>query len=697
MPENSIQFALGGDGGKPRVFGLAYGGGRITLGNWQYPIVVDLAGLAIPESVPLLANHENRTSARVGIIRARVEAGCLFIEGEIVSSGGLAEGIVEQGKAGADWQLSIGAETLEAELVKAGVKRTVNGQSQVGPFFHIKRSVLREVSVVAVGADMSTRMHIAASFTLTGGITSPFYGDIAMDFTEWLQANGFDADSLPENALAKLKLAYEAEQNPLPEEKPAPKPPVKASKESGRDDTVESPLPPVNAKLEAENAVKAERDRVAAIQEMCSGEFPRLEQEAIRMGWSVEDASQKVLKAMRESRPRADVRVATAMERGVRDFDSNVIEAALCFRANFTDDEIVKSYGEQTAELAYKKRNLGLRGLVQLCAQMAGHPNDGVFDDETIYAALRAGDIRASGFSGISLPNILSNVANKRMMKSFQGIPLIAPKLCSESEVTDFKERPSLRMTELGDLQPVAPDGEIKHFSLTEESATNQADTQAMLIAITRKMIYNDDLGVFMKLADGIGARAARVLDLVFFNRLLANPNNLFSDGNGNYAEGPDTGMSADAMQRALKMFMLQKDAGGHPVNVAPRFLLVPVSQKHPAMEILGSRTLSATGSDNRRRIPTYNPLADEHIEIVATPYLENPNYRGSSAKAWYLFADPQFVDTFEIVYLQGRRVPTVQTAEADFNKLGMQLRVFWDFGVREQDFRGMLKFKGEA
>ena len=47
MPENSIQFALGGDGGKPRVFGLAYGGGRITLGNWQYPIVVDLAGLAL--------------------------------------------------------------------------------------------------------------------------------------------------------------------------------------------------------------------------------------------------------------------------------------------------------------------------------------------------------------------------------------------------------------------------------------------------------------------------------------------------------------------------------------------------------------------------------------------------------------------------------------------------------------------------
>jgi len=57
--------ALVGDGAattaRPRVMGLAYGGGKISLPGWKHPIVVDLAGLTLPESVPLLANHENHS------------------------------------------------------------------------------------------------------------------------------------------------------------------------------------------------------------------------------------------------------------------------------------------------------------------------------------------------------------------------------------------------------------------------------------------------------------------------------------------------------------------------------------------------------------------------------------------------------------------------------------------------------------
>jgi hypothetical protein len=96
-------------------------------------------------------------------------------------------------------------------------------------------------------------------------------------------------------------------------------------------------------------------------------------------------------------------------------------------------------------------------------------------------------------------------------------------------------------------------------------------------------------------------------------------------------------------------------------------------------------------------RTPTYNPIADEELELVTSPYLSNANYAGNSAKAWYLFADPQIVDTFEIGYLKGRRTPTVEQGETDFNTLGIQFRVYFDLGVREQDYRGMVKFKGEA
>ena len=48
-------------GGKHKVAGVAYGGGKMRLFGWSRPVVVDLSGMTVPESVPLLANHENHT------------------------------------------------------------------------------------------------------------------------------------------------------------------------------------------------------------------------------------------------------------------------------------------------------------------------------------------------------------------------------------------------------------------------------------------------------------------------------------------------------------------------------------------------------------------------------------------------------------------------------------------------------------
>ncbi len=116
---------------KPKVVGIAYSGGKMNLPGWKYPVVVDLTGMEIPASVPLLTNHENKTDARVGMVSASVKNNALEISGEIVSDGKDAADIVAQSKAGADWQLSIGADVKECELVKSS--RAVNGQSVEGP------------------------------------------------------------------------------------------------------------------------------------------------------------------------------------------------------------------------------------------------------------------------------------------------------------------------------------------------------------------------------------------------------------------------------------------------------------------------------------------------------------------------------------------------------------------------------------
>jgi hypothetical protein len=50
-----------------------------------------------------------------------------------------------------------------------------------------------------------------------------------------------------------------------------------------------------------------------------------------------------------------------------------------------------------------------------------------------------------------------------------------------------------------------------------------------------------------------------------------------------------------------------------------------------------------------------------------------------------------------ETAFLGGREEPVIDTAEADFSQLGIQMRGYHDFGVAKQEYRGGCKFKGEA
>ena len=71
--------------------------------------------------------------------------------------------------------------------------------------------------------------------------------------------------------------------------------------------------------------------------------------------------------------------------------------------------------------------------------------------------------------------------------------------------------------------------------------------------------------------------------------------------------------------------------------------------------------------------------------------------FTGNSSKAWYLLADPNRLPVIEVASINGQESPTIETAEADFNVLGIQMRGYHDFGVNLQDPRGGCKSKGET
>ena len=685
------------NGAKPKVVGVAYSGGKMNLPGWQHPVVVDLAGMEIPESVPLLTNHENMTDSRIGLISAAVRNNTLEITGEIVSDSRDAADIIAQGKAGADWQLSIGADVKECELVKGS--REVNGQEVEGPFYHIKKSTLREVSVVAVGADAHTNMKVNAKFNLVNQ-----EGEAMNNKSE---TKNVSAVSAPNDAAPP-------EKKPEPEQKPgnpANKPGEPANKpgepEKKPDNAEKTPgqaaaeaTPPAiqasagdvaaTAREAAQNAVKAERERISAIQAICDGEFPEIEREAIAGGWMPEVVTKKVLETIRAERPAANVNISvkTAPEGGEL---RKTIEAAMCLRVGVSADQLEKSYGARTVEAGMAEMDMPLKQLLIECMKLDGIPYSRGFDNETIRAA----------FSSVSLPGILSNVANKKLLQSYEAQPIIAMKLCSTGDLNDFKENDRFRLTDVGDLLPIAADGEIKDGGLIEESAKNQLDTYGKKFCLTRKMIINDDLGAFMKVPTAMGNRAARLIDQLFFSRLLSNPAQadgkaLFSTNHKNLLSGASSALSSDSLKKAIQLFLDQVDADGQPISVEPKYLLVPTALKHLAIELTQGATLIMSGTDNAVR-PALNVLSDENLQVISSPYLGNSAYEGSSQTGWYLFGDPKTVDTWEIGFLKGKRTPTVERGETDFNTLGLWFRVYFDLGVREQDHRGMVKANGAA
>ena len=151
------------DGDKPvRCTGVAYSGGSFRQWWSTLPCYVDLSGMRMAEQVCLMYDHDYDPECRLGVIEAKNDGKTLTIDGEFDTGNPLAQSIIRSGKK-FNWQLSIGAENVKVERVDEGTVETINGNTVNGPAIVVRESILREVSIVAIGADAKTSMEIRAS------------------------------------------------------------------------------------------------------------------------------------------------------------------------------------------------------------------------------------------------------------------------------------------------------------------------------------------------------------------------------------------------------------------------------------------------------------------------------------------------------------------------------------------------------
>lgn len=646
----ALTFAAG-DGPK-RFSMLAYTGGKMRIPPLPHPVVVDLGGMDVTAKArPILKDHNQAliVGHTEGIeVRGRE----LHVAGVVSGAGAVAREVVEASTNGFPWQASIGVRPVEMVLVAKGKAAVVNGQTFEGPFIHVRKSTLNEISFVALGADDNTTARIAATFQ-----------ESTMTFEQYVSGLGLDPANLTAAQRTTLQAAYDAQQDPG------------ATREEDKPDLL-----------------AAEQERIIAIERLCIA-HPEIQAEAIRDGW---DATKTELTVVRASRP-----VLSGIRRGNQQQTAAVLSAALCFSAGLGEEAIAELYDERTIDAAQAReyRGAGIHDVMHEVLRAAGqHVRPGRITDDTIRAALYADEqlLRASyGFSSVSLTGILGDVANKALLASYNAVGSVVSEFCAESDVNNFLEHNRYRLTANGVLQKVGPDGELKHTTLEEAEFSNQVDTYGRMIALTRKMMINDDLGAFLQIPRMMGRMAALTREELVFTLLLSNPGSFFASGNGNYQEGAGTALSITSLTAAEKLFLDQTDADGKPILLTPKVLLVPTSLKVTAQSLMTETRVNETTTANSKS-PANNPHAGKW-KPIASPYLNAQGITGGSALAWYLFADPRDVAAIELAYLRGKRTPTVESGETSFATLGMQWRCYWDLGVAMQDHRGAVKSKGEV
>ena len=161
---------LAAPGDKPRRFAIAaYSGGTLSVEGFPLPVIVDLAGLEAPDSIPILVDHQNSIQTTIGQTDRITNTGREILLVGPVTVDPPREGVpltpAQQviARSNHKWRASIGVLVQSQQEIPAGQQVNVNGQTFTGPVIVARRSQFGETSVLAMGADSTTQVNLAAA------------------------------------------------------------------------------------------------------------------------------------------------------------------------------------------------------------------------------------------------------------------------------------------------------------------------------------------------------------------------------------------------------------------------------------------------------------------------------------------------------------------------------------------------------
>lgn len=356
----------------------------------------------------------------------------------------------------------------------------------------------------------------------------------------------------------------------------------------------------------------------------------------------------------------------------IRTIAANDDPAAMVRRQ--TDALAFRASGGELPEDARQFAEMSFRDLASASLERAGVSVRGLSTDEIF--------TRAASMTTSDFPLIVSNVANKIALERFNAAASALTPLFRKRTLPNFKASTAIRAGELGELKPLAEDGEIQHTGRTENGETLSLGTYAAGLNVSRKLLIDDDANLLGDMTAALADAAANTISnklaaLLTGASKLSDGKNVFHADRGNLAAaGGD--LSVATLDAARKGMRVVKGLDGKTiVGAAPKYLVVG-----PEMETAAELVLAAIYATD---IAAGNPFAQK-LTLLVEPRI--------SSKAWFLFADPSRLPVLQMAYLSSAQGVQIQRTEA-WDTLGMRFRAFLDFGCGFSDWRGGYKNPG--
>lgn len=584
--------------------------------------VLLMKGMRVPDNgqVPFLDSH-NRGSVDdvLGSFREIKIEGNKAIGRAFFSQKDKAKEAFQDVRDGHITDVSVGYRVDDYEYINEGESREIDGRSYKGPLKLSKAWSLKEVSLTPIGADPNAK---ARSEATKPEINPAATGNIKQEVQKTVE-----------------NLEIKTVQTP--------------------------PAPVVDTEKVIAEATRAERSRVEEIRAASvEGVTPEMQESAIKNGTSADEYRKAVIAHLAtKAKPLAKI------EMGETDGEK--------FRAEAAEGMVIKA-GKANLKLGQARNNFAGMSMVRFaeeCLRRDGVNTRGMSNSEIAKRALVS--------SSSLFVNVLATSANKALQTAYEAEASTFEAWCRITAAADYRtidrvqlsDAPALGLIQEGADYPMAQPSDAKEsFSIKKYGE---------MFCLSREVIINDDLAAFARIPAMFGAAARRKINDLAYGILTTNAA-LGSDSTAlfeasshkNYASS-SAALAQATLAAGRAAMRIQTGPKGTPLNLVPKFLIVPAALQTTAEILINS--MSIPGSTSGILNPFYNTM-----QIVVESRLD-----ASDTDMWYLAASPSQIDTVEVAFLDGNTAPYIEE-ETEFDNDSRKFKVRIEVGAKAIDFRGL-------